>query len=116
MSLDLRQVVNLLPVPTDPDPNTVEPLPSRVIEVPSRFSSSTSEGYQLGALLKDGASIDVTAWTKSLELSTWVRLTTPKTVLALTIALVDGLPGGSDVFLQMTNPVGGPTVIGFILL
>jgi len=116
MSLAFSQVVNLLPVPVDPDPNMAEPSPSRVLQVPNRFSSSTTEGYQLGGVLKDGGSIDVTVWAKSVELGGWVKLAPIKTAIALMACMVDGLPGGSDVFVQMTNPVGGPTSIGFFLL
>jgi len=115
MSLALCQVVSLLPVPVDPDPNAVEPPPSRVLEVPSRFGASNTENYQLGTLLVGGSSIDVTVWLKSAELAGWVRVDS-KTVIPLKVTSIDGLPGGSSVFLQMTAPVGGPTSIGFILL
>lgn len=119
------------PIAADPNPNTTQPPPDRVTRV--GMNKSKKGGTRtLFLYLLDGTSLDVTVWIKvdrgASSDPVWFRFgTAGSTVLSKVVSTVSGVPADmaavisasgtieikTEVFLQVTNPTGNPTQLGY---
>lgn len=113
------------PIAADPDPNTTPPNEQRVVRVGQ--NKSVKGGVRtLFLYLIDGTSLDVTVWIKVVNAGvvSWFRFGSPIAVAKLVVSTATGIPADAaaragsfgvvtEVFLQVTNPVGNPTMLGF---
>lgn len=118
MALKLHGTISGAPIGADSDPNADEPGANRIVGTPSRHGHPLGGSLELLMFLQAGTSLAITVWIKVPGLSdTWFEFnTTPLVVLDLEVGIITGIPANTEIFLQVTAPVGAPEDFGFVLL
>lgn len=114
MALKLNGTITAAPITADAAPNTTEPPANRVTTTPLKDGQVFGGAFDMLLFLADGTTLDITAWVKVPGLGdSWHALGSAATVTALAVAFIEGVPPDSEIFLQVTAPVGNPTSFGF---